>query len=69
MKEPAMATEVKQALDALYETDFYAWAREQAALLRAGRFRELDLEHLVEEVEDLGGALKRSVRSRVRTIL
>ena len=64
-----MATEVKQARDALYETDFYAWAREQAALLRAGRFRELDLEHLVEEVEDLGGALKRSVRSRLRTIL
>ena len=64
-----MATEVKQARDALHETDFYAWAREQAALLREGRFRELDLEHLVEEVDDLGGALKRSVRSRVRTII
>ncbi len=68
-----MATEVKQqargGAAALYETDFYAWAKEQAALLRDGRFRELDLERLIEAVDDLGGALKRSVRSRVRTII
>ena len=30
---------------------------------------DLDLEHLVEEVDDLGGALKRSVRSRIGTII
>ena len=38
-------------------------------MLRAGRYDELDLEHLTEEVEDLGGSLYRSVRSRVRTII
>ena len=38
-------------------------------LLRAGRYRELDLENLIEEVDDLGGALYRGVRSRVRTII
>ena len=41
----------------------------QAELLRARRYDELDLEHLIEEVEDLGGAAKKSVRSRVRTLI
>ena len=64
-----MATRVRTRGSDLYEQDFYAWAREQATLLRAGRYDELDLEHLTEEVEDLGGSLYRSVRSRVRTII
>ena len=64
-----MATGIKHKPQALYDRDFYAWSRQQADLLRAGRFPELDLEHLIEEVDDLGGALKRSVRSRIRTII
>jgi hypothetical protein len=28
-----------------YETDVIAWASEQAALLRAGRLAEIDIEH------------------------
>jgi Domain of unknown function DUF29 len=63
-----MATRIKPAQN-LYEEDLYLWSQAQAALLRAGRFDELDLENLIEEVEDVGGALKRSVRSRVRTII
>jgi hypothetical protein len=64
-----MATRAQARSSDLYEQDFYAWAREQAMLLRAGRYDELDLEHLTEEVEDLGGSLYRSVRSRIRTII
>jgi hypothetical protein len=64
-----MATQVKPKPRVLYDEDFYAWSRQQAALLRDGRFAELDLAHLIEEVNDLGGALKRSVRSRIRTIV
>lgn len=64
-----MATRVRTRSSDLYEQDFYAWAREQATLLRAGRYDELDLEHLSEELEDLGGSLYRSVRSRIRTII
>jgi Domain of unknown function DUF29 len=64
-----MATRIKPTPKALYEEDFYVWTRRQAELLRARRYDQLDLEHLIEEVEDLGGALKRSVRSRVRTII
>ena len=64
-----MATRVGTRSSELYEQDYYAWAREQATLLRAGRYEELDLEHLSEEVEELGGSLYRSVRARVRTII
>jgi hypothetical protein len=64
-----MATRIKTRPDNLYQQDLYAWSRAQADLLRAGRFAELDLERLIEEIEDVGGALKRSVRNRVRTII
>lgn len=39
---------------AKYEGDFAAWAAEQGRLLRAGRFSELDLANLAEEVESIG---------------
>jgi Domain of unknown function DUF29 len=64
-----MATQIKSAPKELYEEDFYVWTQRQAELLRARRYDELDLVHLIEEIEDLGGAAKKSVRSRVRTIL
>jgi Domain of unknown function DUF29 len=64
-----MATRVKPLAKALYEKDFYAWSKEQAELLRSGRFGDLDLDHLIEEVDDLGESLKRSVRSRIRNII
>jgi Domain of unknown function DUF29 len=58
--EPMMATRIKPAPKELYEEDFYVWAQRQAELLRARQYDELDLEHLIEEVEDLGGAVKKS---------
>jgi hypothetical protein len=64
-----MATRIKPTNEPLHEQDFYAWSKAQADLLRAGRFTELDLERLIEEVDDLGESLKRSVRSRLRTII
>ncbi len=64
-----MATRIETRPDNLYEQDVYAWSRAQAELLRAGRFAELDLEHMVKEIEDVGGALKRAVRNRFRTIV
>jgi hypothetical protein len=64
-----VATLVKQTPKNLYDEDPYAWAYDQAALRRAGRFDALDLEHLIEEVEDLAGSLKSAVRSRATTIM
>jgi hypothetical protein len=64
-----MATQVKARTRELYGQDLYAWSKTQADLLRARRFAELDLDHLIEEIEDVGGALRRSARNRIRTIV
>ena len=64
-----MATRIKPTAKSLYDEDYYVWARHQAVLLRDKRFDELDLANLIGEVEDLAGALERSVRSRARTIM
>jgi hypothetical protein len=49
-----------------YETDFDAWASQQAAALRAKDWAALDLEHLAEEVEDLRKVERNAIRSRLR---
>ena len=36
-----------------YEDDTYSWALQQAELLRAGRFEELDLSNLADEIGDV----------------
>jgi hypothetical protein len=38
----------------LYDRDFYAWANEQAALLRSGPLAEADNEHVADEIESMG---------------
>ena len=52
-----------------YETDYYAWSNEQAALLRGGRFSQLDISHLAEEIEDLGKRERRALQSRLGVLL
>ena len=47
-----------------YDTDFYAWAAQQAAALRAKDWAALDVEHLAEEVEDLRKSEAKAVRSQ-----
>ena len=64
-----MAVQAKARSSDLYEQDLYAWSEAQAELLRRRRFGELDLEHVIEEIEDVGGSLYREVRSRIRTII
>ncbi|OYQ37962.1 hypothetical protein CHU95_00105 [Niveispirillum lacus] len=53
----------------LYETDFYAWANEQAALLRAGKLSAADIEHIAEEIESMGKTEKRELISRLKVLL
>jgi hypothetical protein len=64
-----MATQIESSARSLYQEDPYRWAQVQAALLRDRRFADLDLANLVEEVEDLAGAMRRSVRSHTRRII
>lgn len=52
-----------------YEQDVVAWANEQARLLRAGRFDQLDLEHLAEEIEAVGKSEQRELANRMAILL
>lgn len=52
-----------------YETDVVAWASEQASLIRAGRFDQLDLAHIAEEIEDVGKSEQRELASRMAVLL
>jgi hypothetical protein len=52
-----------------YNTDFFAWTREQSALIRARRWSEIDVEHLAEEIEDMGKSEKRTLESRLEVLL
>lgn len=52
-----------------YNQDVTAWASEQAALLRAGRLSELDVEHIAEEIEEMGKGEMKSLRSAIREAL
>lgn len=53
----------------LYDQDFFAWANEQARLLRAGKLSEADIDHIAEEIESMGRAEKRELVSRLSVLL
>jgi len=53
----------------LYDRDFYAWSREQAELLRAGKLAEADIEHIAEEIDSMGRTEKRELISRLSVLL
>jgi hypothetical protein len=52
-----------------YETDVIAWANEQAAFIRSGRFDLLDIEHIADEIEDVGKSEQRELESRMVVLL
>ena len=62
-----------QAEDAVtepsYNGDVVAWANEQARRLRAGEFHRLDIEHIADEIEDVGKSEKRELNSRISILL
>jgi hypothetical protein len=53
----------------LYETDFVEWTERTAALLRAGRFDEADIEHAAGEIEDLGRSERSAVTSQLKRMI
>ena len=52
-----------------YDKDVILWSQEQARPLCAMRFAELDIEHLADEIEDVGKSEKRELASRVAVLL
>jgi hypothetical protein len=50
---------------AAYDSDFALWAQTQAAALREGRFADLDVAHVAEEMDGLATSDRREIRSRL----
>jgi hypothetical protein len=53
----------------LYDTDFYAWTQAQVGALEAKQWHALDLEHLMEEIADLGHEQRHAVSSQLCRLL
>ena len=54
---------------ASYDSDLYTWSLEQAELLRQGKFDQADLEHIIEEIEDMSKSERRTLQSFLETLL
>jgi hypothetical protein len=53
----------------LYEQDYGLWAEEMARLLKEGKFSELDIENLADEVLDLSKRERDRLLSSIRLIV
>jgi len=52
-----------------YEEDFYGWIQASIGLLQQKRFDEMDIEHLIEELEDMGNNKKHALISRLAQLI
>ncbi|HAN45510.1 MAG TPA: DUF29 domain-containing protein [Cyanobacteria bacterium UBA8156] len=53
----------------LYDRDFVLWTEDTMAKLRAGDFAQVDMAHLLEEVDGLGKSQRHAMRSLWRRLL
>ena len=53
----------------LYQEDYTAWAEKTAELLKAGKFSELDTEHLLEELASMGASEYNELESRLTILI
>ncbi|MBW4631404.1 MAG: DUF29 domain-containing protein [Iphinoe sp. HA4291-MV1] len=56
-------------MNEVYLTDFNSWIDQTAQFLRERRWHEIDVEHLIEEVEDLGKSERRGIASQLTRLL
>ena len=68
-KASAVSKESASSSPPGYKDDFYSWAFQQSRLLREGRVAELDCANIAEELEELGRAERRSLRSALARII
>jgi Domain of unknown function DUF29 len=53
----------------LYESDFYRWTQEQALLLKQGKWQEMDVENIIEEIVSLGKQQQQELENRLGILL
>ena len=64
-----MTTKTDAVDDQTYGGDFYDWTIKTSKLLRAGRFSEVDLEQIAEEIEDMGKSNRRALSSYLKLLM
>ena len=69
MQSPQVKESAVNLNDHLYETDFYAWTQQQANLLRYQQWHQVNLAHLIEEVESLGRKERQELRNRLSVLI
>jgi hypothetical protein len=52
-----------------YERDFDSWIQQHIALLKQGRVTEIDVEHLIEELEDMGKNHRRELVNYLMSLI
>jgi hypothetical protein len=52
-----------------YEEDFYGWAIANALLLKQGKLKEADMEHIIEELEEMGRSEKGQLINRLSILI
>jgi len=52
-----------------YETDYWLWTQHNIKLLRQGKLNKIDIEHIIEELEDMGKSTRRELASRLIVLL
>ena len=60
---------ITTAITSLYERDFYLWLQITINLLKEGKFSEINLENLLEELESMGRSDKNALKSNLRVLL
>jgi len=56
-------------LSQLYTQDFSSWAQKHIELLKSGQFSEIDVQHLIEELSDMGKSERNELESRLTVLL
>jgi len=59
----------REDMAALYDQDFFEWTQRTGDLLRHGCVQQADLEHVAEEIEDLGKRDRREIDNRLVVLL
>lgn len=56
-------------MSCLYEKDFTAWSHEQAIHLQNKDFENLDIEHLIQEMGEMGSSFKDAIESHLDNLI
>ena len=57
------------ATSPLHDLDFYAWTQQQVDILKSGNLDDVDIKHLIEEIESMGASERRELINRLAVLL